>query len=110
MKPYRNCKKRIAEKYLSKSIERKELDYFLSLKPGDWISGCTNWPNPSQITKIKMYWRRISSKARVLDVIQFEDNTGRVHYYPGGGCVDKWNAGRNMPGYVHNPNITTPLS
>lgn len=107
MKLYRKCKKRIAQKYLRR-INTSEMNYFLSLRVGDWISGCTNWPNSSQITEIKVHWSRISSKARVIDVIRFEDNTGRVHYYPGGGCVDAWDAGKNEPDYIHNPSIQTP--
>lgn len=107
MKLYRKCKKRIAKKYLGKGFNTLFAEYILSLKPGDWISGCRDWPNPSQVASIRCFWQRISSKARVLEAVRFLDKNGISHEYPGGGCVDSWDAGKHLPGYVHNPDIQT---
>lgn len=87
-----------------KNMSREVISYFLNLNAGDYVNTCSTWPNAVQISSKAVCFY----KGRYLCHIRFDTVDGRVHYWPGGGCVGPWHEGETCEGYIHMPDITTP--
>lgn len=90
MKLYRG-KKRLAAKFLH-SDRQKDLEWALTIKPGDYIGTCEGCNR--QVVSIRQIWRNEgqhsrgkSNKTWFLDEMVFIDTHGHLHYCPGGGCA-----------------------
>jgi hypothetical protein len=96
-------RKRLAKKlnpdYFTEGWYRELLHYLLDAKPGDLIHSCTGYNH--RIKKVEFFrCESPNGKTSIIYEACVEDDTGRLHYFPGGGCVAMTETREEIEAYI----------